>query len=163
MKKLLILLIMLSFMALLPVNSLAGWENYTENSGSWTSPAAGITYYKNNRYKLVLTATGDSSNNASITLNNLGLLDIAGSASITINPDDTNIPTVGYDLSITNGEGAEIIKGGQGTDLSTTLTTDIYLDLTHVLDSMTIVFTGIGNGKQAEITIIFDKFTSQGH
>ena len=161
MKKLFNLLVVLFFMIVFPLSSFGGWEDFTVNSGTWTSPIKGIYYYKNNRYRLVLTAAGDVSNNASITLNNIGMFDIAGFSSVVVNPDDTNIPASGYDLSITDGDGADIITGGQGTDLSTSSTTRIYLDLTHVCDSMTITFTGIGNGKQAELSIIFDKFTAR--
>lgn len=163
MKKLIVVIVMFltGLFFVLPIPAHALFNTYTVNSGTWdpTNPANGVTIYdKGPRHKLTLTATGDSSNNASITISSFGMLDIAGYASVIVNPDDTNVPTVGYDLSVTNGEGIDIIKGGQGTDLSTTLTTDIYLDLTHVSDSMTILFTGIGDGNQAEITIIFDYY-----
>ena len=146
---------------LLAVPCYAFMDTNTVNSGTWTPSAlnTALHHYKNSdRYTLTLTATSNGSGAASITINDLGMLDIMGYSCIVVEPDSTDTPDADFDLSITDDAGREIITGGQGTDLSNSAATSIYLDLTHVLDSMTIAFSNMGAAKKATITIVFDLY-----
>jgi len=158
MKKALLGIVILLLFSISPCFALLG--NYTIGSGTWspTNPQAGLHYYGNNRYKLTLEATSNGDGDASITIRDLGMLDIAGYSCITVEPDGTDIPTDGFDLSIKDGLGRELITGGQGTNLSNSSATSIYLDWTHVWDSMTISLSGMGDSKKATITIVFDVY-----
>jgi len=157
MKKLLTLILL----ALLATPCYAFMSSYTVASGTWSPspPANGLHHYRNTRrYKLELEATSDGSGDASITIRDLGMLDIAGYSCVTVEPDETDTPTDGFDLSIKDSLGRELITGGQGTNLSNSSATSIYLDLTHVWDSMTISLSGMGDSKKATITIVFDVY-----
>jgi len=155
-----VMLFLLVFSLFLPVYSFALLGSYTVSSGTWspTNPQAGLHYYGNNRYKLTLEATSNGDGDASITIRDLGMLDIAGYSCVTVEPDGTDTPTDGFDLSIKDGLGRELITGGQGTNLSNSSATSIYLDLTHVWDSLTISLSGMGDSKRATITIVFDVY-----
>ena len=155
-----VMLFLLVFSLFLPVCSFALLGSYTVSSGTWspTNPQAGLQYYGNNRYKLTLEATSNGDGDASITISDLGMLDIAGYSCVTVEPDGTNTPTDNFDLSIKDSNGREILTGGQGTNLSNSTTTSIYLDWTHVWDSMTISFSNMGNSKKATVTIVFDVY-----
>jgi len=157
MKKLLTLILLV----LLATPCYAFMSSYTVASGTWSpsDPADGLHHYRNtSRYKLELEATSDSSGDASITIRDLGMLDIAGYSCVTVEPDSSDIPTDGFDLSIKDSLGRELITGGQGTNLSNSSATSIYLDLTHVWDSMTISLSNMGDSKKVTITIVFDVY-----
>ena len=153
-------LITLMLLFLLSAPCYAFMSSYTVNSGTWSpsDPADGLHHFANSRkYSLTLEATGDSSGNASITLSDLGVLDIVGH-SITVVPDSSDTPLTGWDLSITDSSGADLVRDDSGTDMSISSTTDIYVELTHAVSTLTIAFTGIGEGKKATITIVFDVY-----
>jgi len=157
MKKLLTLILLV----LLVTPCYAFMSNYTVASGTWSpsDPADGLHHYRNTRrYKLELEATSDGSGDASITIRDLGMLDIAGHSCVVVDPDGTDTPNDNFDLSITDSNGREILTGGQGTNLSNSTTTSIYLDWTHVWDSMTISLSNMGDSKKATITIVFDVY-----
>jgi len=156
-------LIMLTLLMFLTVPCYAFMDSYTVGSGTWnpTNPTSGLNHheYRNlSKYRLELTATSNSSGVASITLSDLGLVELAGYSCIVVEPDGTDTPDDNFDLSITDSTGREIITGGQGTDLSNSSATSIYLDLTHVWDSMTISLSNMGDSKKATITIVFDVY-----
>jgi len=157
MKKLLTLILLV----LLATPCYAFMSSYTVASGTWspTDPASGLHHYRNtSRYKLELEATSNGSGNASITISDLGMLDIAGYSCVVVDPDGTDTPDDNFDLSIKDSNGREILTGGQGTNLSNSTTTSIYLDWTHVWDSMTISLSNMGDSKKATITIVFDVY-----
>lgn len=109
-----VILFLLVFSLFLPVYSFALLGSYTVGSGTWSpsNPQAGLHYYGNNRYKLTLEATSNGSGNASITISDLGMLDIAGHSCIVVDPDGTDTPSADFDLSITDSTGREILTGG---------------------------------------------------
>ena len=74
-------------------------NNYTVNSGTWnpSNPQVGLKYYGDDRYSLNLTATSNASGVASITINDLGLLDMAGQSTIVVIPNNLNISDIGCD------------------------------------------------------------------
>jgi len=118
MKKLLTLILLV----LLATPCYAFMSSYTVASGTWspTDPASGLHHYRNtSRYKLELEATSNGSGNASITISDLGMLDIAGYSCVVVDPDGTDTPDDNFDLSIKDSNGREILTGGQGTNSPT--------------------------------------------
>jgi len=137
-------------------NISSGTINYNTGAVSLTfslAPDNGSTITSDYNYY------GEGS--ASITINDLGLFQLQGFC-ILLEPNDTNPPTSsgGYDFELLNDAGIDVIQGGQGSGVSNTSATRIWLDVTYITNSMTLNFSNLGNNSDGEVTvtIIFDSY-----